>query len=57
MNAMAYCKMSILRLGMEAEAEGKGKGKGKGKEVGLVAVPALTKDELVSGATVARLNC
>lgn len=35
-NAMAYCKMSLLSVpGKQGEA--------------LVAVPALTKDELVSG--------
>ena len=38
-NAMAYCKMALLK-----HEPG---GKGKGREEGLVAVPALTKDELV----------
>jgi len=37
-NAMAYCKMSLLRLGKDEQ----------GREQGLVAVPALTRDELVS---------
>lgn len=36
---MAYCRMSLLRLG--------GESKGKGKEQALVAVPSLTRDEQV----------
>ncbi|ORY77635.1 WD40-repeat-containing domain protein [Leucosporidium creatinivorum] len=36
-NAMAYCRMSILRLGRDE----------MGREKALVAVPALTRDELI----------
>lgn len=62
-NAMAYCKIGLMRLGWEEEVGGKG----KGKECGLVAVPALTKDHLVrptaapptcaSAAFIAHLFC
>lgn len=37
-NAMAYCNMSLLSLGRDSS----------GNETALVAVPALTKDVLVS---------
>lgn len=43
-NAMAYCKMSLLRLGKDEQ----------GKEQAVVAVPALTRDELVSIGVVGR---
>lgn len=36
-NAMAYCRLSLLRTGKEG-----------GREQGLIAVPSLTKDEQVS---------
>lgn len=47
MNAMAFSKMSLLVLDVEGDGSDSS-GKGKGREKGLIAVPSLVRDEMVS---------